>query len=94
MLEAEAVRDSLLAVAGVLDQTRFGPGTLDPASRRRSVYFTVKRSQMVGAMQSFDAPEPLVSQGTRPTTTVAPCYKDSSDRRRIRRQNVDDSSIC
>jgi len=71
-LEAEAVRDSLLAVAGVLDQTRFGPGTLDPASRRRSVYFTVKRSQMVGAMQSFDAPEPLVSQGTRPTTTVAP----------------------
>ncbi len=71
-LEAEAVRDSLLAVAGVLDQTRFGPGTLDPASRRRSVYFTVKRSQMVGAMQAFDAPEPLVSQGTRPTTTVAP----------------------
>ncbi len=71
-LEAEAVRDSLLAVAGVLDETRFGPGTLDPASRRRSIYFTVKRSQMVGAMQAFDAPEPLVSQGTRPTTTVAP----------------------
>jgi hypothetical protein len=23
-------------------------------------------------MQAFDAPEPLVSQGTRPTTTVAP----------------------
>jgi len=71
-LEAEAVRDSLLSVAGVLDPTRFGPGTLDPASRRRSIYFTVKRSQMVGAMQAFDAPEPLVSQGTRPTTTVAP----------------------
>ncbi len=71
-LEAEAIRDSLLFVAGVLDTNRFGPGTLDESSRRRSVYFTVKRSQLVPSMQSFDAPEPLVSQGTRPTTTVAP----------------------
>ncbi len=71
-LEAEAIRDSLLEVSGALDRTRFGPGTLDPASRRRSIYFTVKRSQMIGAMQAFDAPEPLVSQGARPTTTVAP----------------------
>ena len=71
-LEAEAVRDSLLSVSGALDPTLYGPGTLDPASRRRSIYFTVKRSQMVAAMQAFDAPEPLSSQGTRPTTTVAP----------------------
>ena len=71
-LQAEAVRDSLLFVSGVLDTNMFGPGTLDQASRRRSIYFTVKRSQLVPAMQSFDAPEPLVSQGTRPTTTVAP----------------------
>ncbi len=71
-LEAEAVRDALLYVAGVLDPTQFGPGTLDSASRRRSIYFTVKRSQMIPAMQAFDAPEPLVSQGTRQTTTVAP----------------------
>jgi len=71
-LEAEAIRDSLLHVSGALDSTPFGPGTLDPGSRRRSIYFTVKRSQMIGAMQAFDAPEPLVSQGTRPTTTVAP----------------------
>jgi mono/diheme cytochrome c family protein len=71
-LEAEAVRDSLLFVSGVLDTNMFGPGTLDEASRRRSIYFTVKRSRLVPAMQAFDAPEPLVSQGTRPTTTVAP----------------------
>ena len=71
-LEAEAIRDSLLFVSGVLDTNMFGPGTLDQASRRRSIYFTVKRSQLVPAMQAFDAPEPLVSQGTRPTTTVAP----------------------
>ncbi|MFN0128311.1 MAG: DUF1549 and DUF1553 domain-containing protein [Verrucomicrobiales bacterium] len=71
-LEAEAVRDSLLFVSGTLDPTMFGPGTLDSASRRRSVYFTVKRSQMIPALQAFDAPEPLVSQGQRQTTTVAP----------------------
>ena len=71
-LEAEAIRDSLLFVSGVLDTNMFGPGTLDQASHRRSIYFTVKRSQLVPAMQAFDAPEPLVSQGTRPATTVAP----------------------
>ena len=71
-LQAEAIRDSLLSVSGVLDTTQYGPGSLDSASRRRSIYFTVKRSQMIPAMQAFDAPEPLVSQGTRPTTTVAP----------------------
>ena len=71
-LEAEAVRDSLLFVSGALDTNMFGPGTLDQASLRRSIYFTVKRSQMIPAMQAFDAPEPLVSQGSRPTTTVAP----------------------
>ncbi len=49
-----------------------GPGTRDERSRRRSIYFTIKRSQLIGSMVVFDAPEPLVSQGARPTTTVAP----------------------
>lgn len=71
-LTAEAIRDSVLSVSGALDPRMYGPGTLDPASTRRSVYFTVKRSQLVPAMQVFDAPEPLVSQATRPATTVAP----------------------
>src|SRR5436190_2068878 len=71
-LEAEAVRDSALAVAGLIDGTMFGPGTLDENSKRRSVYFTVKRSKLLNSMVVFDAPEPLASQGTRPTTTVAP----------------------
>ena len=71
-LEAEAIRDSLLAVSGGLDRTLYGPGTLDESSRRRSLYFMVKRSQLIPAMQAFDAPEPLVSQGARPTTTIAP----------------------
>ena len=71
-IEAEAVRDSMLAVSGLLDETMFGAGTRDEASRRRSIYFNIKRSQLIGSMVAFDAPEPLVSQGARPTTTVAP----------------------
>jgi hypothetical protein len=71
-LEGEVVRDSVLAVSGLLDPAMFGPGTLDENSRRRSIYFTVKRSQLMNSMVVFDAPEPLVSQGSRPTTTVAP----------------------
>ena len=71
-LEAEIVRDSALAVSGLLDTKLFGPGALDENSRRRSLYFTVKRSRLMNSMVVFDEPEPLVSQGTRPTTTVAP----------------------
>jgi mono/diheme cytochrome c family protein len=71
-LDAEAVRDNLLATSGLLDKTMYGPGTLDEASRRRSVYFTIKRSQLVSSMQLFDAPQALSSTGNRPTTTVAP----------------------
>ena len=71
-LESEAVRDSILAVSGVLDPAMFGAGTLNEASTRRSIYFTVKRSRLVNSMVVFDAPEPLTSQGLRPTTIVAP----------------------
>ena len=71
-LEAEVIRDSLLAVGGLLDRTMFGPGTLDENSKRRSIYFMIKRSKLIGTMQLFDAPEPLVSQGARPATVIAP----------------------
>lgn len=71
-LEGEAIRDCILAVSGALDPTMFGKGTKDERSRRRSIYFTVKRSELIGSMVAFDQPEPLVSQGARPTTTVAP----------------------
>ncbi len=71
-LEAEAVRDSLLAVAGVLDRRMYGPGTLDEGHRRRSIYFTVKRSKLVPMMVLFDAPDALQGIGARPRTTIAP----------------------
>ena len=71
-LEGEAIRDSMLAVSCLLDPTPFGPGSLDEGMRRRSVYFTVKRSKPVVSMLVFDWPEHLVSIGARPLTTVAP----------------------
>jgi cytochrome c553 len=71
-LEAEAIRDSMLAVSGQLDSTMFGPGTLDPNMRRRSVYFFIKRSQLIPVMMLFDWPEHLVSIGQRASTTIAP----------------------
>jgi mono/diheme cytochrome c family protein len=71
-LEGEAIRDSLLAVAGLLDPQMYGPGVADDKSPRRSIYLRVKRSKLVSSMVSFDQPEPLASQGLRPTTTVAP----------------------
>jgi len=71
-LEAESIRDTVLAVSGEWDARRYGPGIRDSGSPRRSVYLTVKRSELIPVLQAFDAPEPLVSQGTRPTTTVAP----------------------
>jgi mono/diheme cytochrome c family protein len=71
-LEAEPIRDAMLAVSGLLDPTMYGPGTLDESMRRRSVYFFIKRSQLIPSMMLFDWPEHLVSIGQRATTTVAP----------------------
>src|SRR5439155_22507675 len=71
-LEGEAIRDSMLAVSGLLDRRMYGPGTLDEGMTRRSVYFFVKRSKLIPMLMVFDAPEPLVSIGSRPTTTIAP----------------------
>jgi cytochrome c553 len=86
-LEAESVRDSLLAVSGQLD-TAFG-GTLlkvknraylfdhtsidttDYSSRRRSLYQPVIRNNVYDLFQILDFPDPAISSGDRVTTTVA-----------------------
>ncbi len=71
-LEAETIRDAMLAVSGLLDDQMFGAGTLDEKMRRRSIYFFVKRSQLVPMMTLFDAPDSLQDIALRSTTTVAP----------------------
>jgi len=70
-LEAEAVRDAVLAVGGTLDLSLYGDGTLDEKNNRRSVYLKVKRSQLVPMLQIYDAPEAIQSIGARSSTTVA-----------------------
>jgi hypothetical protein len=71
-LEAEAIRDAMLVVSGRLDSKMFGPGSLDQKMNRRSVYFFIKRSQLIPMMMLFDWPEHLVSIGQRASTTIAP----------------------
>ena len=68
-LEAELIRDSLLAIGGHLDVSMFGPSILD-STPRRSVYLRVKRSELIPLMTMFDAPEPTQSVGERISTTV------------------------
>lgn len=71
-LEAEVIRDSLLAVSGTLDPTMYGAGSLDEKMPRRSVYLTVKRSQLIPLLQLFDAPDAMQGIGAREESTVAP----------------------
>ncbi len=87
-LEAEEVRDSLLAVSGQLDST-FGGSLLkvknrgylfdhtsidltDYTSRRRSLYLPVIRNNVFDLFQLLDFPDPAVPSGDRAMTTVAP----------------------
>lgn len=71
-LEAEVIRDSLLAVSGTLDKRMFDKGTVDQRHTRRSIYLTVKRSNLIPILQLFDAPDAMQGIGQRIATTVPP----------------------
>ncbi|MDA0659543.1 MAG: PSD1 and planctomycete cytochrome C domain-containing protein [Planctomycetota bacterium] len=68
-LEAETIRDALLAAGGNGDSLMYGASVLED-SQRRSVYLRVKRSELLPIMAIFDAPEPTQSIGKRSVTTV------------------------
>ncbi len=83
-VEAEVLRDSMLAVAGTLNEERFGPPVPvqrlatdevvtpdNPAGRRRSVYLQVRRSQPVTLLQLFDQPRIETNCTRRSVSTVA-----------------------
>jgi hypothetical protein len=83
-LEAEVVRDSMLAVAGQLDPLQYGPyvptkqtaigevvaDEQTPGALRRSVYLQQRRSQTLSFMKVFDAPSIATVCTTRPSSTV------------------------
>jgi hypothetical protein len=76
----------MLAVSDTLDPRMYGPGSLDMNMNRRSVYFMIKRSELIPTMMLFDWPEHLVSIGRRSTTTIAPqalMFMNSPQGRRV-----------
>ena len=69
-LEAEEVRDSLLAAANTLDRSVGGPGVADE-SPRRSIYLKVRRNTRDPLLAAFDAADGLQTTPQRlPTVTV------------------------
>jgi hypothetical protein len=86
-LEAEELRDALLAVSGRLDRILYGSLLQTPnfqyvastfsvnstnyATNRRSVYLPVVRSALYDPFQVFDFPDPSTANGQRVSTTVA-----------------------
>jgi hypothetical protein len=82
-LEAEAIRDTILAASGELDTTIGGPGIdvfhtaktegggpvgpLD-GNRRRSIYQRIRRNASNPFLEVFDAPKPTTTRGTRDVT--------------------------
>jgi len=87
-LEAEEVRDALLAVAGTLDGSMggsllqvenrayfFDHTSRDKTgydTRRRSLYLPIVRNHLYDVFQLFDAPDGNVMNGDRASTTIAP----------------------
>ena len=82
-LDAEAIRDALLAVSGDLDPQLTGPFAAtkrndtgevvaaDPAGtgRRRSIYLQQRRTQVVSFLAVFDAPTIVFNSVQRPVST-------------------------
>jgi mono/diheme cytochrome c family protein len=87
-LEAEEIRDALLAASGRLDLAMGGPSMkyanhtyvtstassndVNYQSYRRTVYLPVVRSSVYDVLSAFDFADPSTGSGKRPSTTVAP----------------------
>lgn len=87
-LDAEEIRDALLAVSGQLDPNQGGPvlkvknrdylfdhtskDLTEYTSVRRSLYLPVIRNNVYDVFQLFDYPDAAVPNGNRISTTVAP----------------------
>jgi hypothetical protein len=83
-LEAEAIRDSMLAVTGTLDRTMYGEPVGESELKtgeivaegevkggRRSIYLLVRRSRPVTMLNTFDAPIMETNCTRRITSTTA-----------------------
>jgi hypothetical protein len=74
-IDAEGLRDSILAVAGSLDEAIGGPSKpLSDDFHRRAIYATVSRSKPDRTMAMFDFPDPNATAEQR-TVTVGPLQR-------------------
>jgi hypothetical protein len=71
-LEAEAIHDALLAVAGRLDARPGGPAESEAATSRRMLYIKTSRTNRTGLGPLFDAANPAMHVERRTESTVAP----------------------
>ncbi len=81
-MEAEAIRDAMLAVAGTLDRTMGGSlftmanfqyvGNVKYDTLRRSIYLPVVRGKTYDFLLTYDFPDPVTMNGKRVNTVVAP----------------------
>ena len=72
-LGLEAMRDAMLAVAGLLDTTMGGRSIdlfAEPAIPRRTVYGFINRDVIPAMFSTFDMPDPSACTARRPKTTV------------------------
>lgn len=67
-LDAEQIRDAVLAVTGQLDRRSGGPGVNSDVPRR-SIYLRVMRNSRDPLLDVFDLPQFFASTATRDTTT-------------------------
>jgi hypothetical protein len=83
-MEAEVIRDSILAVAGRLHDSPFGPpdpvdvrpdglvtSRESPDGWRRSIYIRHRRKHMPTILETFDLPQMIPNCVERPDSTVA-----------------------
>jgi mono/diheme cytochrome c family protein len=71
-LEAEELRDGMLAVSGEIDLTMGGPAVRDAAISRRTLYVATIRSDRSGFRELFDAADPTAIVDQRTSSTIAP----------------------
>ena len=71
-LDAESLRDAMLAATGELDLTQGGPANKDLNSPRRTLYLMTTRSDRTGYRMLFDAADPTAIIDKRIDSTVAP----------------------
>lgn len=74
-LEAEAIRDSIVAVAGRLQPNPdegpgFTHGEPPRLQTRRSVFVSIRRNSLPYFLETFDAPKPFTTLGARDVTNV------------------------